>query len=62
MSMGAAVRLVAVVLEIREEKRPKPVSTSIDQRPRKVFSEYAITLIANLRDFVVKSLQLDRPP
>ena len=41
MAVGAAVRLVAVVLEIREEKRPKPVSTSIDQRLREVFSEYA---------------------
>ena len=47
MAMGAAVRLVAVVLEIREKSRPKRVSASIDQRPREVFSEYAIALVAD---------------
>ena len=50
--MRAAVRLVAVDLEISEEKRPKRISAIIDRGRRKMFSEYAIALVLDLDDLV----------
>lgn len=53
VAMGAAVRLVAVVLEVREENRPERVSACIDQGPREVFSEDAVAPVLDLGDLVV---------
>jgi hypothetical protein len=59
--MWATVRLVAMVLEIREENRPKRLSASIDQGPRKVLPEYAIALVLDFGNFVLNPFQPARP-
>src|SRR6266702_3799577 len=62
VAIGAAVGLVAVVLKIPEENRPKRVSASIDQAPRKLSFEYAIALVLDLGDLVLNPFQLACPP
>jgi hypothetical protein len=58
VAMRAAIRLVAVGFEISEENRPKRALAGIDQGPRKMFSEYAIALVADLDDLVVNPYQV----
>jgi len=58
VAMRAAVGLVTVVLEIREENRPKRASAGIDQGRRKVFPEYTVALVLDLGDLVLNRFQL----
>jgi hypothetical protein len=61
VAMRASVRLVAVNFEISKENRPKPVTASIDQAPRKKFSDYAKALFLDLDDFVLNYYQFTMP-
>jgi hypothetical protein len=58
VAMRAAVRLVAVGLEISQENRPKRASAGIDQGPCKMFSEYAIAPVLDRDDLVLNLYQL----
>jgi len=61
VAMRAAVRLVTVDIEISEKNRPKRTSAGIDQGPRKMFSEYAITPVLDLDNPVLNPNQLAFP-
>src|ERR1035441_3575733 len=61
VAVRTTVRLVAVGLDISEEKRPKRTSAGIDRGPRKMLSEYAIAPVLDLDDLVLNPHQLAVP-
>src|ERR1039458_582139 len=50
MAIGSAVRLMAMLLKISEEDRPKRIPASSDRGWRKLCSQHAKALILNLQD------------
>jgi hypothetical protein len=52
MAVWASVRFIAVDFEIREEKRPKRNSASIDQGRLKIFLENAIALFLDFDNLI----------
>ena len=57
VAMRAAIRLVAVSLEIVEKKRPKRNAASLDRGPREMLFEHAIALVLDLDDLVLNPYQ-----
>ncbi len=54
VTMRAAVRFVSMVLEVREENRPKGVSASIDHGAWQARPEYAVSVLLDFEDSLVR--------
>src|SRR4030095_3989715 len=52
MTMRTAIRFASMAFEVIQETGPKCVSACLDQRPRKMVFENAISVISNVSDLV----------